>query len=58
MIKLLAGEIESQTGDVWKHPKARIAYVSQHAFHHIEEHLTKTPNEYIRWHYANQGDDK
>merc|ERR1712196_71600 len=46
-----------QTGDVWKHPNARVAYVAQHAFHHIEAHLDKTPNEYIRWRYAN-GDDK
>merc|ERR1711906_28157 len=37
---------------------ARIAYVAQHAFHHIEAHLTKTPNEYIRWRYANDGEDK
>merc|ERR1712071_709101 len=36
MIKLLVGEIEPQTGTVWKHPNARIAYVAQHAFHHIE----------------------
>jgi len=58
MIKLLVGEIEPQVGDVWKHPNARIAYVAQHAFHHIEMHLTKTPNEYIRWRYANNGEDK
>jgi len=58
MIKLLVGEIEPQEGDVWKHPNARIAYVAQHAFHHIESHLNKTPNEYIRWRYANQGEDK
>jgi len=58
MIKLLVGEIEPQTGTVWKHPNARIAYVAQHAFHHIESHLTKTPNEYIRWRYANNGEDK
>merc|ERR1712127_86710 len=58
MIKLLVGEIEPQEGDVWKHPNARIAYVAQHAFHHIESHLTKTPNEYIRWRYANNGEDK
>jgi elongation factor 3 len=58
MIKLLVGEIEPQTGAVWKHPNARIAYVAQHAFHHIESHLNKTPNEYIRWRYANQGEDK
>merc|ERR1712151_895646 len=58
MIKLLVGEIEPQEGLVWKHPNARIAYVAQHAFHHIENHLNKTPNEYIRWRYANQGEDK
>eukprot|EP00542_Grammatophora_oceanica_P021342 CAMPEP_0194038644 /NCGR_PEP_ID=MMETSP0009_2-20130614/10862_1 /TAXON_ID=210454 /ORGANISM="Grammatophora oceanica, Strain CCMP 410" /LENGTH=1038 /DNA_ID=CAMNT_0038681219 /DNA_START=42 /DNA_END=3158 /DNA_ORIENTATION=+ len=58
MIKLLVGEIEPQKGDVWKHPNARIAYVAQHAFHHIESHLDKTPNEYIRWRYANNGEDK
>merc|ERR1711937_436022 len=58
MIKLLVGEIAPQQGDVWKHPNARIAYVAQHAFHHIEDHLGKTPNEYIRWRYANNGEDK
>lgn len=57
MIKLLTGELEPQVGDVWKHPNARVAYVAQHAFHHIEQHLNKTPNEYIRWRYAN-GEDK
>merc|ERR1712137_329601 len=58
MIKLLVGEIVPQIGDVWKHPNARIAYVAQHAFHHIEAHLDKTPNEYIRWRFSNGGEDK
>ena len=58
MIKLLVGEREPQQGDMWKHPNARVAYVAQHAFHHIEKHLDKTPNEYIRWRYANNGEDK
>jgi elongation factor 3 len=58
MIKLLVGEIIPQEGEVWKHPNARIAYVAQHAFHHIESHLEKTPNEYIRWRFANNGEDK
>ena len=57
MIKLLTGELVPQVGDVWKHPSCRVAYVAQHAFHHIEKHLKKTPNEYIRWRYEN-GDDK
>lgn len=57
MIKLLTGEVEPQQGTVWKHPNARVAYVAQHAFHHIEQHLDMTPNEYIRWRYQH-GDDK
>jgi elongation factor 3 len=57
MIKVLTGEVVPQTGEVWKHPNARVAYVAQHAFHHIENHLDKTPNEYIRWRYAD-GTDK
>jgi elongation factor 3 len=57
MIKVLTGEVVPQTGDVWRHPNARVAYVAQHAFHHIESHLDKTANEYIRWRYSN-GEDK
>jgi len=57
MIKLLTGQLEPQTGMVWKHPSCRVAYVAQHAFHHIEKHLSKTANEYIRWRYEN-GEDK
>ena len=37
---------------MWKHPNLRIAYVAQHAFHHLEQHLEKTPNQYIQWRYA------
>jgi len=59
MIKLLTGELQPDkgSGDVWKHPNCRVAYVAQHAFHHIEHHLEKTPNEYIRWRYEH-GSDK
>ncbi len=58
MIKCLTGEVIPQTGEVWRHPNARVAYLAQHAFHHIENHLSLTPNEYIRWRYANNGEDK
>jgi elongation factor 3 len=57
MIKVLTGELVPQEGEVWMHPNARVAYVAQHAFHHIECHLDKTPNEYIRWRYEG-GQDK
>ena len=51
MIKLLTGEMKPTHGTVKKHPNCRFAYVAQHAFHHIEQHLEKSPNEYIRWRY-------
>lgn len=57
MIKLLTGELEPTTGSVIKNPNMRFAYVAQHAFHHIEQHLSKTPNEYIQWRYSG-GEDK
>jgi len=57
IIKLLTGEMEPTVGKVWKHPNCRVAYVAQHAFHHIEQHLDKTPNQYILWRYQS-GDDK
>ncbi|KAG1058230.1 hypothetical protein G6F42_028763 [Rhizopus arrhizus] len=57
LIKLLTGELESEIGTVWKHPNLRIAYVAQHAFHHIEKHLDSTPNQYIQWRYAT-GEDR
>ena len=57
MIKLLTGELEAEGGFVWKHPNLRVAYVAQHAFHHIESHLDKTPNQYIQWRYAT-GEDR
>jgi len=57
MIKMLTGEVEPQSGEVTKHPNLRFAYVAQHAFHHIEEHLDKTPNQYVQWRFQN-GTDK
>jgi elongation factor 3 len=54
MIKVLTGELVPQVGDVRKHPNACIAYVAQHAFHHIESHLEKSPNEYVRWRYEDK----
>jgi len=51
LVKLLVGETESQQGEVWKHPNLVIGYVAQHAFHHIDHHLDKTPLEYLLWRY-------
>jgi len=59
MIKVLTGELEpdKEKGIVWKYPNSKIGYIAQHAFVHIEQHLQKTPNEYIRWRYE-FGDDR
>jgi elongation factor 3 len=51
LVKLMVGEIEPDQGTIERHPNLRIAYVAQHAFTHIEEHLEKTPVEYIMWRY-------
>ena len=37
MVKALIGELDVHEGTVWKHPNLRVAYVAQHAFHHIEK---------------------
>jgi elongation factor 3 len=57
LVKLLTGELVPNTGMVWRHPDLRVAYVAQHAFHHVEQHLDKTPSEYIQWRYAT-GEDR
>jgi elongation factor 3 len=57
LVKMLMGELEPTSGTVWRHPNLRIAYVAQHAFHHIEKHLDKTPMQYMQWRYAT-GEDR
>merc|ERR1719181_545601 len=55
-IKLLIGEIKQETGTVFRHSGMRMAYVAQHAFHHLEKHLDKTPVQYILWRFAGNDD--
>ena len=57
IIKIFCNEMKPQIGTVWRHQNMRIAYVAQHAFHHIESHLDETPNEYIQWRYSS-GEDR
>jgi len=33
-----------------------MAYVAQHAFHHLEKHMQKTATEYIMWRFAGNDD--
>ena len=57
LLKVLTGEVIPQEGRVEKHPNLRIGYIKQHALEHVEQHMEKTPNEYLQWRYAN-GDDR
>merc|ERR1712054_303474 len=56
MIKMLIGEITPNEGegkgDIVRHPNMRLAYVAQHAFHHIENHLELTPTQYLEWRFS------
>merc|ERR1711967_189597 len=67
LIKLMVGEIEpndpndpqfkdqvdlTNPPEITKHPNMRLAYVAQHAFHHIENHLEKTPVNYLEWRFS------
>merc|ERR1712100_949461 len=42
---------EEGAAKIVKHPNMRLAYVAQHAFHHIENHLELTPTQYIEWRF-------
>jgi len=59
LIKLLVGEStpDENQGSVWKHHNLRIAYVAQHSFHHVEEHLDESPAAYMQWRFGG-GEDK
>ena len=55
-IKVLNDELKPTSGTIVKQPNLRLAYVAQHAFHHLEKHITKTPTEYILWRFAGNED--
>merc|ERR1712125_217266 len=57
-IKLLTGENIPQQGSVYKHPGVRLGYLAQHSFDTIDQHPTKTANEYIRWRFEIPGEDR
>merc|ERR1711871_1346390 len=55
-IKVLVGEQKPTEGVIWKAAGLRMAYVAQHAFHHLEKHMQETPCEYIMWRFAGNDD--
>jgi len=55
-IKILIGELKATKGEVYRHPNLRLAYIAQHAFQHLEKHLTQTPTQYILERFAGNDD--
>merc|ERR1719433_1439311 len=55
-IKVLVGEQKPTEGTVWKVAGMRMAYVAQHAFHHLEKHMQTSPTQYIMWRFAGNDD--
>merc|ERR1719373_1226190 len=55
-IKVLVGEAKPTEGSIWKAAGLRMAYVAQHAFHHLEKHMQETPTQYIMWRFAGNDD--
>lgn len=54
LIKLLVQETipdmdvnGASIGEIWKHHNLRIAYVAQHSFHHVEQHIDISPVCYL-----------
>ena len=57
LVNVLTGELIPTGGETYQHENIRIAYIKQHAFAHIDNHLDKTPSEYIQWRFAT-GEDR
>ncbi|KAF3908155.1 hypothetical protein AA313_de0200468 [Arthrobotrys entomopaga] len=57
LINVLTGELIPTKGNIYVHENIRIAYIKQHAFAHIDNHLDKTPSEYIQWRFQT-GEDR
>ncbi|RLN93037.1 hypothetical protein BBJ28_00015253 [Nothophytophthora sp. Chile5] len=54
LIKMLVQETAPDTGTFWKHHNVRLAYVAQHSFHHVEQHLESSPVEYFQWRFGGE----
>ncbi|KAG9251878.1 elongation factor 3 [Emericellopsis atlantica] len=57
LINVLTGELIPTKGEIYQHENIRIAYIKQHAFAHIDDHLDSTPSEYIQWRFQT-GEDR
>jgi elongation factor 3 len=60
LLKMIVGEtVPSNPGQCrfYIHPNLRIAYVAQHAFYHVEQHMNQSPVSYLQWRFKD-GFDK
>jgi elongation factor 3 len=53
LIRMLVQESKPDEGSgvIWKHMNLRVAYVAQHSFHHVEQHLDSSPVDYMKWRF-------
>ncbi|CAB9514760.1 [NU+] prion formation protein 1 [Seminavis robusta] len=60
LIKMIVGEtVPSNLGGGCKfyiHPNVRVAYVAQHAFYHVEQHMEQSPVAYLQWRFKHGWD--
>jgi len=54
LVKMIVGETQPSNLGVCKfyiHQNLRVAYVAQHAFYHVEQHMENSPVSYIQWRF-------
>lgn len=57
LVKVLLGKLKLSEGAIQKAVGLSVAYVAQHMFHQLEEHMHLTPLQYMMWRFAD-GYDK
>lgn len=58
-MKMIVGDSQpSNLGECkfFIHHNLRVAYVAQHSFHHVEQHLEESPAAYIQWRFKDAYD--
>jgi len=53
---LVVGELAPDIGTAWRHPNLRVAFVAQHAFHHLEQRMDLSATQYILWRFEGNED--
>ena len=59
LVKMIVGETLPSNMGICKfyiHTNLRVAYVAQHAFHHVEQHIEDSPVHYIQWRFKDAYD--